>query len=415
MKMLQRALECHRVVMARAIHCAVPCVMPDLPEEMFAAHIRIVGSGGGPEALEVCQVPVPLPKPGEILIKVEAAGVNRPDVLQRQGVYPPPAGHSQIPGLEVSGTIAAIGPGVAVEGCLFDTVIGTRVCALTNGGGYAQFCAVPHTQVLPVPHFARDYDVERGDYGGASNMLAAACVPETLFTVWHNMVQQCNIFGEKTFDIEFLTSRARAGSGGSNCRSTGSDRAILIHGGSSGIGTTAIQLARAFGATVFATAGSGSKCALVESLGATAINYKESDFAQHVENLTCGHGIDLILDMVGGSSYLDRNCSVLKPGGRLAIIGSLGGADAEINIRPVMRKRLTVGGSTIRARSAMTKARIAAEVHAACWHLFECGAMHVILDHCLKERRFSLDDVSAAHWMMENSKIMGKIGLTIDH
>ena len=155
-------VACHRNAVTRALHCAAPGVMGGLPEEMRAAHIRLVGSSGGPEALETTTIPVPLPKPGEVLIKVEAAGVNRPDVLQRQGVYPPPPGHSQIPGLEVSGTIAAIGPDVAVEGCLFDPEIGARVCALTNGGGYAQFCVVPHTQVLPVPRFARDESFDHG-------------------------------------------------------------------------------------------------------------------------------------------------------------------------------------------------------------------------------------------------------------
>ena len=385
--------------------------MGGLPEEMRAAHIRLVGSSGGPEALETTTIPVPLPKPGEVLIKVEAAGVNRPDVLQRQGVYPPPPGHSQIPGLEVSGTIAAIGPDVAVEGCLFDPEIGARVCALTNGGGYAQFCVVPHTQVLPVPRFARDESFDHGNHGGASDMLAAACMPETLFTVWHNVVQQCNIFGERTFHADALMSCTLAATGDSNAPSNGSDRAILIHGGSSGIGTTAIQLVRAFGATVFATAGSSHKCALAESLGATAINYHETDFAHDVAKLTSGEGIDLILDMVGGSGYLDRNLQLLKPGGRLAIIGSLGGADAEINVRPVMRKRLTVGGSTIRARSAAVKARIAAEVHAACWHLYESGAMRVILE----ERCFSLDEAASAHRLMESGKMMGKIGLAIEH
>jgi NADPH:quinone reductase-like Zn-dependent oxidoreductase len=374
----------------------------DLPETMRAVQIRHVGSNGGPEALEMTELPVPIPGPLEIVIKVAAAGVNRPDILQRQGLYPPPPGHSPIPGLEVSGTIAVIGSEVPMQIPSRPVVLGDRVCALTNGGGYAEYCAVPYTQFLPVPAcFPND------DEACPDAMLAAACIPETYFTVWHNLFQQRNIFGERTFEgipksSKTFALRADEGDGAPQ-------KSFLVHGGSSGIGTTAIQLARAFGATTYATAGSAMKCEVIEALGGVAINYQECDFTEQIQELTGGDGVDIILDMVGGNGYMDKNLSLLKQGGRLALIGSMGGADTTVNVRQIMRNRLTVGGSTIRAQSAAAKGTIATELLHICWPLFDTGELSVVLD----SRRFLLEEAAEAHRLMEAGGHLGKIGLRI--
>ncbi len=280
---------------------------------MIAIGIR---EPGGPEVL----VPVERPRPsigaGDVLIKVAAAGVNRPDVLQRQGRYPPPPGAPDIPGLEVAGAIEEVGAGVR------NWRVGDHVCALVSGGGYAEYCAAPAPQCLPVP---RGVDV-----------VHAAAIPETTFTVWTNV---------------FERGRLQRG------------ESILIHGGSSGIGTTAIQLARAFGARVFATAGSAEKCAACESLGAErAVNYRETDFVSAVRDLTNGRGVDVILDIVGGE-YLQRNLNSLAMDGRLVHIGQFGGSKAQIDLTSILRQRLTLTGSTLRARSVAEKGAIANAVH----------------------------------------------------
>jgi putative PIG3 family NAD(P)H quinone oxidoreductase len=325
---------------------------------MTAIEIR---EPGGPEVL----VPVDRSRPAvgadEVLIRVAAAGVNRPDVSQRQGRYPPPPGASDIPGLEVAGTIEEVGPGST------SWRVGDAVCALVSGGGYAEYCAAPASQCLPVP-LGMDF-------------VHAAAVPETTFTVWTNV-----------FD------RGRLVRGES----------ILIHGGSSGIGTTAIQLARAFGARVFATAGSVEKCAACEQLGAErAINYRNSDFTTVVRELTGGRGVDVILDIVGGE-YLQRNLDSLALEGRLVHIGQLGGAKASINLTPVLRNRLTITGSTLRPRSVAEKGAIARAVHEHVWPLLESGAVRVPV-----YRTFPLNNAADAHRLMESSAHIGKLVLTM--
>ena len=296
-----------------------------------------------------------------MLIKVGAAGVNRPDVLQRLGRYPPPPGASDIPGLEVAGTIEAVGAGAQ------PWRVGDRVCALVTGGGYAEYCVAPAPQCLPIP---RGFDA-----------TMAAAIPETFFTVWTNVFQR---------------GRLTAG------------ESALIHGGSSGIGTTAIQLAKAFGARVFATAGSAEKCAACERLGAErAINYRDADFVAVVRDLTGGLGVDLVLDMVGGE-YFGRNIDVLAPEGRLVEIGTLHGVTAELNLLAVMQRRLTITGSTLRARSIADKGAIAAAVRQYVWPLLESGAVTPII-----HATFPLRDAAAAHRLMESSAHVGKIVLTV--
>jgi NADPH:quinone reductase-like Zn-dependent oxidoreductase len=235
-------------------------------------------------------------------------------------------------------------------------------------------------------------------------MLAAACIPECYFTVWHNLFQQRNIFGERTFDAIPKSSKTFDEGSESSPR-----KAFLVHGGSSGIGTTAILLARAFGATAFATAGSAMKCEVVEALGGVPINYQQCDYLERVQELTDGEGVDLILDMVGGSGYMDKNLQLLKKGGRVAVIGSMGGPETEINLRHLMRNRLTVGGSTIRAQSAAAKATIATELLHICWPLFDTGELTVVLD----SHRFSLEEAADAHRLMEKGGHLGKIGLRV--
>jgi NADPH:quinone reductase len=316
---------------------------------------------GGPEVLIPTERPIPIAAQGEVLIRVAAAGVNRPDVLQRQGRYPPPPGASDIPGLEVAGTIAALGGGVV------GWHVGDRVCALVSGGGYAEYCVAPALQCLTIP---------RG-----LDFLHAAGIPETTFTVWTNV-----------FD------RGRLQSGES----------ILIHGGSSGIGTAAIQLAHAWGARVYATAGSAEKCAACAALGATlSVNYRERDFVAAVKDATDGRGVDLVLDMVGGD-YLQRNLDVLGMEGRLVMIGRQRGGTSEIDIMPVLRRRLTMTGSTLRTRSVAEKGAIARAVHERVWPLLETGAVRVVV-----HSTYPLAAAAEAHRMMESSAHIGKLILLV--
>jgi len=323
---------------------------------MIAIEIR---EPGGPEVLVPVDRPMPLPAAGEVLIKVAAAGVNRPDVFQRLGRYPPPPGVTDIPGLEVSGTITEVASGAG------SFRIGDAVCALVAGGGYAEYCVAPAPQCLPAP---------RG-----LELVDTAAIPETFLTVWTNV---------------FERGRLQAG------------ESILIHGGSSGIGTTAIQLARAFGARVFATAGSADKCAACERLGAErCINYRDADFVAAVREQTAGRGVDVVLDMVGGP-YFPRNVEVLATEGRLVEIATLQGAKAELNIQTIMQRRLTITGSTLRARPIADKGVIAEAVHRHVWPLLESGAVKPIL-----YATFPLRDASEAHRVMESSAHIGKLVL----
>ena len=323
---------------------------------MIAIEIR---APGGPEVLVPVERPTPVPAPGEVLIKVAAAGVNRPDIFQRLGRYAPPPGASDIPGLEVAGTIEQLGPEVR------DWRIGDEVCALVAGGGYAEYCAAPVPQCLPLP---------RG-----LDLIAAAAIPETFFTVWTNV---------------FERGRLQAG------------ESLLVHGGSSGIGTTAIQLARARGARVFATAGSAAKCEACERLGAErAINYRESDFATVVRDLTSGRGVDVVLDMVGGE-YFARNIDVLAVEGRLVEIATLHGVKAELNIQTIMGRRLTITGSTLRPRPVAEKGAIAAALRQHVWPLLESGAVRPIV-----HATFPLRDAAEAHRVMEAGTHIGKLVL----
>jgi NADPH2:quinone reductase len=316
---------------------------------------------GGPECMHLATGPVPKPRPGEVLVRVRAAGVNRPDVQQRKGAYPPPPDASPILGLEIAGEVAALGEGATLA-------VGTPVCALANGGGYAEYCAVPQTQTLPWP---AGYDAVR-----------AAALPETFFTVWANMV-----------DI----GRLQAG------------ESVLIHGGSSGIGTTAIQLAHALGARVFVTAGSQDKCDACVKLGATAaINYKTEDFAERIKQLTDGHGVDVILDMIGGP-YASANIRSLAMDGRLVLIAFLGGPKVEdFNLLPVMTRRLTITGSTMRPRTAAQKGAIAQSLLTRAWPLLESGAVAPVIHGV-----FPMADAPAAHRLMESSEHIGKIVMTV--
>jgi NADPH2:quinone reductase len=316
---------------------------------------------GEPEVLVPVGRPTPVPAEGEVLIEVAAAGVNRPDVMQRRGRYPPPPGASDIPGLEVAGTIASVGAGV------HGWRIGDRVCALVSGGGYAEYCVAPAPQCLPVP--------DRLD------LVAAAAIPETFFTVWTNL---------------FERGRLKKG------------ESVLVHGGSSGIGTTALQLARAFGARVFATAGSAEKCRACEQIGAErCINYRDADFVSVVRDLTAGRGVDVILDMVGGE-YFSRNVDALAMEGRLVEIATLQGASAELNILTIMQRRLTVTGSTLRVRSVAEKGAIASALREHVWPLLETGAVQPIV-----YATFPLRDAAAAHRVMESGAHIGKLVLVV--
>ncbi|MEQ8325679.1 MAG: NAD(P)H-quinone oxidoreductase [Parvibaculum sp.] len=332
--------------------------MPDLPATMTAIAIR---EPGGPEVLEPREIATPEPGHGEILIKVAAAGVNRPDTIQRMGLYPPPPGSPETPGLEVAGDVVSTGPGVT----LWKT--GDKVCALVGGGGYAEYCLAHEAHALPVPK--------------GLSMTEAAALPETFFTVWTNVFERGALKAGETF---------------------------LIHGGTSGIGTTAIQLAHIFGAKVIATAGSAEKCAACEKLGAdVAINYRERDFVEEVKRATDGRGADVILDMVGGD-YIARNIQACAADGRIVSIAFLNGSTAEVNFMPVMLKRLTLTGSTLRPRSIEEKAALAAVLREKVWPLIEAGRVKPLVDTV-----FPLSEASKAHALMEKSSHIGKIVLTL--
>ncbi|MBS1819706.1 MAG: NAD(P)H-quinone oxidoreductase [Acidobacteria bacterium] len=325
---------------------------------MMAIAIR---EPGGPDVLVPVERPRPEPGRGELLIKVAAAGVNRPDVMQRQGRYAPPPGVSDIPGLEVAGTVEAVGPEVS------GWSVGDRVCALLAGGGYAEYCVAPVPQCLPIPQ--------------GLDFTHAAGLPEVMLTVWTNV---------------FERGRLVAG------------ESILIHGGSSGIGTAAVQIAHARGARVFATAGTDEKCRACEALGAEhAINYRTSDFVAEVKALTQDRGVDVVLDMVGGE-YLQRNIDVLAVDGRLVQIAQLGGYRSTINTIPILQKRLTITGSVLRSRSVEEKGRIAAAVREQVWPLIESGAVRVPV-----HQTFPLTNAAEAHRVLESSTHIGKLILQV--
>lgn len=334
-----------------------------LPARMNRIAVPSQGAGGqGPEALRVEQADLPRVQADEILIRVQAAGVNRPDVAQRQGTYPPPPGASPVLGLEVAGEVAALGPGAA------GFAVGDRVCALTNGGGYAEYATAPAPQCLPWP---RGFDAVR-----------AAALPETYFTVW------ANVFGH---------GRLRPG------------ERLLVHGGTSGIGVTAIRLARAFGAVPYATAGSPAKVAACVRLGAeAAIDYRTQDFVAEIKRLTDGRRVDVVLDMVGGP-YFPRNLRALAMDGRLVLIAFLGGSKIDsADLTPIMVRRLTVTGSTMRPRTTAQKAAIAAELRAKVWPLLDKGECAPVV-----HATFPLGQAAEAHRLMESSSHIGKIVLTL--
>ena len=333
-------------------------VAADLPETMTAMGYD---DPGGPEVLRPETLPVPEPGENGVLIRVAYAGINRPDVIQRQGFYPPPPDASPIPGLEVSGTVVAVGKGVAPE------MLNRRVCALVSGGGYAEYCLAQAAHCLHLPADMA-FDI-------------AAAIPETLFTVWHNVFE-----------------RGWASDGDT----------LLVHGGTSGIGTMAIQLAKAFDITVIATAGSEDKCQAIRELGADlAINYKTQDFVEEVKAFTGGKGVNVVLDMVSGD-YVARNIACLAEDGRHVTIAVLGGLKAEINMATVMRKRLSLTGSTLRPRSNEFKALLADEIYNHAWPLFQDGTILPIMD-----RTFPLADAGAAHARMEGGDHIGKIVLEV--
>ncbi len=315
---------------------------------------------GGPEVLTLVTREDPVPRAGEVLVAVEAAGVNRPDVMQRRGFYPPPPGASDVPGLEIAGTVAAVGAGV--DGWQ----VGARVCALVAGGGYATRAVAPAQQCLPIP--------------AGFDMVQAAALPETFFTVWTNL---------------FDRARLRAG------------ESVLVHGGASGIGTTAIQLAAARGARVFATAGTADKCVACERLGAErAINYRARDFVPVVMELTHGRGVDVVLDMVGGP-YLARNLNVLATEGRVAQIAIMEGGTATLDLRQLLTKRLTITGSTLRPRTAAEKGAIADALRREVWPLLEAGRVQPVIF-----RTFPLAQAAEAHAVLEAGDHVGKVVLT---
>lgn len=329
-----------------------------IPTTMRCIEMR---GAGGPDVLAIAHAPVPSPADGEVLVEVHCAGVNRPDCLQRAGAYPPPPGANPRLGLEVSGRIAACGPGAS------RWKVGDEVCALVPGGGYAEFCVTPAAWCLPIPP-----GVSLQDAGG---------LPETHFTVWNNLVD-----------------RGRLGKGES----------VLVHGGTSGIGLTAIQVARRFDATVIATAGSDAKVAFCRQIGAQhAINYRTQDFVAEVEGLTHGRGVDVVLDIVGGD-YLPRNLRCLALEGRLLLIAFLKSSKAEIDFRHVMLRRLTITGSTLRASPTERKAQLAASVEREVWPGYADGRMRVVT-HAV----FPLDEAARAHALMESSQHIGKILLAV--
>ncbi len=331
--------------------------MANLPSRMTAIGIK---APGGPDMLVAETRPLPAPGAGEILVKVAAAGVNRPDVMQRQGLYPPPKGASDIPGLEIAGEVVALGSGVT------RWKPGDKVCALVIGGGYAEYCLAHESHALALP---RGY-----------SMVEAAAIPETFFTVWHNVFERGGLKSGET---------------------------LLVHGGSSGIGTAAIQLAKAFGARVIATAGSTEKCAACKKLGADfAVNYKTEDFVAATKSATGGAGADVILDMVGGD-YIERNYEAAAVEGRIVQIAFQGSPKAEVDFRRIMLKRLHHTGSTLRSRSVADKAAIARAIEDKVLPLLAAGKVRPMIDST-----FALNDAAAAHARMESSAHIGKIVLT---
>jgi NADPH2:quinone reductase len=316
---------------------------------------------GGPEVLKPATRPVPQPRAGEVLIQVAAAGVNRPDCLQRAGAYAPPPGASHLPGLEVAGTVVRLGEGAS------QWKIGDQVCALTPGGGYAQYCLTPAAHCLPVPQ--------------GLDLIQSASLPETFFTVWINVFERARLAPGET---------------------------LLVQGGSSGIGVTAIQMARAFGHRVLATAGSAEKCAACEQLGAErGINYRTEDFVEVVKQLTGGKGVDVILDMVGGD-YVPRELKCLATDGRLSIIAFLGGSKATLDMSDILFRRLTITGSTLRPRSVEYKAAVAQALRQRVWPLLEAGAIRPVI-----YRTFPLAQAAQAHALMESGAHVGKIVLQV--
>ena len=329
-----------------------------LPDTMIAIGFE---APGGPEVLQPQSLPVPVPGAGQVLVKVAYAGVNRPDVIQRRGLYPPPPGASPIPGLEIAGEVVALGADVS------DAMLGQRVCALVSGGGYAEYCLAMADHCLPVP---ADMPLDQ-----------AAALPETLFTVWHNV---------------FERGWAKEG------------ETILVHGGTSGIGTMAIMLGKAFGLTVIVTCGDAEKCAAALEIGADhAIDYKASDFVEEVKRITGGQGVELVLDMVAGD-YVARNLRCMKEDGRHVTIAVQGGMQADLNMAVIMSRRYTLTGSTLRPRSNQFKALLAQEIAANAWPLFTSGALRPIMDQA-----FPLADAAAAHARMEAGAHIGKIVLAV--
>lgn len=330
-----------------------------LPETMTVIEAK---GHGGPEVLVPATRPVPVPGPGEVLIAVKAAGVNRPDVLQRLGVYPPPKGASDLLGLEVAGHVVARGPAAT----RFKD--GEAVCALTNGGGYAEFCVAPESATLPVPE--------------GLSLVEAAALPETVFTVWHNVFERGGL---------------RPGEW------------LLVHGGASGIGTTAIQLGKLFGANVLVTAGTAEKTHACEQLGADrAINYRSEDFVEAVKEATQGHGADVTLDMVGGD-YIERDLRAAALDGRIVQIAFLKGSKVEIDLMRLMMRRLTLTGSTLRAQSAESKARMARAIEEKVWPLIVQGKFKPVIDST-----FKLTDAAAAHSRIDDADHIGKIVLVVE-
>ena len=327
-----------------------------IPSQMRAIEIT---TPGGPEVLRPGQRPVPAPAAGEVLIEVAFAGVNRPDVLQRKGGYAPPPGASDIPGLEVSGTIVRLGPQVK------EWKIGDEVCALVTGGGYAEYVSAPAVQCLRIPK--------------GLTLEQAASLPETFFTVWVNVFDRGGLKNDET---------------------------LLVQGGSSGIGVTAIQMARALGHAVYVTAGTAEKCAACEKLGATrAINYRSEDFVAVIKELTGSRGVDVILDMVGGD-YVPRELACLANDGRLSLIAFLGGTKTSLDLSDILRRRLTITGSTLRPRPVEFKATVAQALREKIWPLIEAGKIRPVI-----YKTFALDEAAAAHALMESSEHVGKIML----
>ena len=320
-----------------------------------------ITSAGSPDVLQTAEIFTPKPSAQQVLIKVVAAGVNRPDVMQRKGLYPPPAGASKIPGLEIAGSVIETGANVT------NLKTGDKVCALVTGGGYAEYCLASASLCLSVPE--------------GFDFIQAAALPETFFTVWSNVFDRAQLQAGET---------------------------LLVHGGSSGIGTSAIQLAKAFGSTVYITAGSDEKCRFCNELGAdAAINYKQLDFVEEISRLTNGNGVNVILDMVAGD-YFPRNLKCLAVEGRLVQIAIQNGPKSEINLWPIMQKRLIITGSTLRAREDSFKAAIAKQLQQKVWPLFESGKIKPVI-----HSTFPLTEAAAAHQLMESGLHTGKIILTV--